>query len=147
MCRQVTYQLKILTTALFSVVMLRKQLTKLQWLSLVILFIGIATVQLQASGPAPSPATTAAPSKVPTNQNALVGLLAVTAACLMSGFAGVYFEKLLKGTPQSIFVRNIQLGFIGCVFGGVTTAVYDGNKVCFLLEHLNYLFSSVLLET
>jgi len=41
----------------------------------------------------------------------------------------VYFEKLLKGTPQSLYVRNIQLGFIGIVFGLVAMFVNDGDKV------------------
>jgi len=122
---QVTYQLKILTTALFSVVMLRKELTKLQWVSLVILFIGIAGVQLQPPGDQSSTSG----SKPATDQNALIGFLAVAAACVMSGFAGVYFEKLLKNTPQSVFLRNVQLGFIGCVFGCVTTAANDWDKV------------------
>ena len=43
---QVTYQLKILTTALFSVLMLRRSLSKLQWLSLLLLFTGVAIVQV-----------------------------------------------------------------------------------------------------
>uniref|UniRef100_A0A3Q2GSK0 Solute carrier family 35 member A3 n=1 Tax=Equus caballus TaxID=9796 RepID=A0A3Q2GSK0_HORSE len=42
---QVTYQLKILTTALFSVSMLSKKLGVYQWLSLVILMTGVAFVQ------------------------------------------------------------------------------------------------------
>ncbi|KAM8919598.1 UDP-galactose translocator-like, partial [Pelodytes ibericus] len=47
---QVTYQLKILTTALFSVLLLRKSLSRLQWGSLVILFVGVAIVQAEQSG-------------------------------------------------------------------------------------------------
>ena len=43
---QVTYQLKILTTALFSVSMLSKKLGVYQWLSLVILMTGVAFVQV-----------------------------------------------------------------------------------------------------
>jgi UDP-sugar transporter A1/2/3 len=35
---------------------------------------------------------------------------AVLVACFSSGFAGVYFEKILKETKQSVWVRNIQLG-------------------------------------
>jgi len=43
----VSYQLKILTTALFSVAVLHKILSRLQWLSLILLFVGVAVVQLQ----------------------------------------------------------------------------------------------------
>lgn len=39
-----------------------------------------------------------------------VGLLAVLTACCSSGFAGVYFEKILKGTKATIWMRNVQLG-------------------------------------
>ena len=44
---QVLYQLKILTTALFSVAMVKNKLSFLQWVSLRILFAGAAIVQLQ----------------------------------------------------------------------------------------------------
>ena len=43
------YQLKILTTAVFSVLMLNKKLMKSQWISLVVLVAGIAMVQLSDS--------------------------------------------------------------------------------------------------
>lgn len=39
-----------------------------------------------------------------------VGVTAVLVACCSSGFAGVYFEKILKESKQSVWVRNIQLG-------------------------------------
>ena len=41
-----TYQLKILTTALFSVLMLKKSLSRVQWGSLVILMVAVALVQV-----------------------------------------------------------------------------------------------------
>jgi UDP-galactose transporter len=42
---QVTYQLKILTTVLFSIILLGKRITSKQWLALVLLTIGVAIVQ------------------------------------------------------------------------------------------------------
>jgi UDP-sugar transporter A1/2/3 len=43
---QVTYQLKILTTALFSVLMLGKKLDSIKWVSLIILMAGVSFVQV-----------------------------------------------------------------------------------------------------
>jgi UDP-galactose transporter len=42
---QVTYQLKILTTVLFSIILLGKRINSRQWLALVLLTIGVAIVQ------------------------------------------------------------------------------------------------------
>ncbi|XP_021776925.2 UDP-N-acetylglucosamine transporter isoform X5 [Papio anubis] len=98
---QVTYQLKILTTALFSVSMLSKKLGVYQWLSLVILMTGVAFVQW--------PSDSQLDSKELSAGSQFVGLMAVLTACFSSGFAGVYFEKILKETKQSVWIRNIQL--------------------------------------
>jgi len=118
---QVTYQLKILTTALFSVIMLGKPLSRLQWVALFILFVGVALVQVQP--------TDSSQSKVPVAQNPMLGLIAVLVQCCLSGFAGVYFEKILKGTSQTIWLRNVQLGVIGSVIGFITMELNDGAKV------------------
>lgn len=48
--------------------------------------------------------------KVLSASSQFIGLMAVLMACVSSGFAGVYFEKILKETKQSVWVRNIQLG-------------------------------------
>ncbi|XP_035278033.1 UDP-N-acetylglucosamine transporter-like isoform X3 [Anguilla rostrata] len=120
---QVTYQLKILTTALFSVSMLGRRLGVYQWLSLLILMAGVALVQWPSDFPAiPQQKELSAGSQ-------LVGVVAVLVACCSSGFAGVYFEKILKETKQSVWVRNIQLGLFGLVFGLMGVFVYDGERV------------------
>jgi len=42
----------------------------------------------------------------------------VLLACFSSGFAGVYLEKVMKkGRIVSIWMRNVQLGLFGAVFG------------------------------
>ncbi|RPB03947.1 nucleotide-sugar transporter [Choiromyces venosus 120613-1] len=99
---QVTYQLKILTTALFSVLMLHRNLTAKKWASLIMLTVGIAIVQLPA-------ATRSMPDN--PEMSRIIGLISVAVACTISGLAGVYFEKVLKGSNTTLWVRNVQLSF------------------------------------
>lgn len=115
-----TYQLKILTTALFSVLILRKQLTSLKWGSLLVLFVGVALVQWQNAS-----------SDTPTSQgqNQYLGLAAVTVSCLSSGFAGVYFEMMLKNSSASIWLRNVQLGMFGSATALAAMLIKDGSQV------------------
>ena len=61
------------------------------------------------------------PSTEP-NRNMLLGLGAVLLACFSSGFAGVYFEKILKDTAPSVWMRNIQLG-VSPEHSGSTTSI------------------------
>jgi len=99
---QVTYQLKILTTAAFHVVMLKKQQTARQVQALLVLMVGVSLVQLSNSEEKATANST---------QNMLVGLTAVLIACVSSGFAGVYFEMVLKTTDTGMWLRNCQLAF------------------------------------
>jgi UDP-sugar transporter A1/2/3 len=73
-----------------------------------------------------------------------IGFGAVLMATLTSGFAGVYFEKILKTGPTSVWMRNIQLGesrfignssharlvaIFGTLFGLVIVFIFDYNAV------------------
>lgn len=64
-----------------------------------------------------------------SNQKYLVGLIAVVISCLSSGFAGVYFEKILKGSSTSVWLRNVQLGMFGTVLGLLGMWWNDGAAV------------------
>ena len=81
---QVGYQVKILTTAFFSMTLLGKSLTLMQWGSLVLLTLGVSLAQLSAQ------------ENKNSNENTTLGFLAVLAAACTSGFSGVWFEKILK---------------------------------------------------
>ena len=73
---QLLYQLKLLTTALFSVIMLRKTLGYHQWASLVILGLGVGLVQLSSGSS--SGMESLSLSSLTANSN-MKGLLAVLA--------------------------------------------------------------------
>ncbi|KIR54000.1 solute carrier family 35 (UDP-sugar transporter), member A1/2/3 [Cryptococcus gattii Ru294] len=134
---QVTYQMKILTTAFFSVLLLRKRLSRTKWASLVLLAVGVGIVQIQSSS---APATShhthvdvshehQLRSEIPVPDEPIMspervmhpvrGFVAVTLACMTSGLAGVYFEFILKSSSGSsapdLWVRNTQLSLFSLV--------------------------------
>lgn len=171
----VTYQLKILTTAVFTVLVLGRKLSIQQWVSLFFLFGGVAIVQYDqkmsndrekaeraAAAMATELATTAMPTiedaftklmdassdvvngttLMPTSlreiirskrevheQNSILGFIAVLVACCLSGFAGIYFEKILKGSDVSIWIRNIQLALPSIFFALLFAFVKDNDKI------------------
>ncbi|GAA5957653.1 hypothetical protein JCM3765_001468 [Sporobolomyces pararoseus] len=104
---QVTYNLKILTTALFSVVLLRRRLSAKKWFALLFLAAGVGVVQLQSTAAAGGSKS----SHGDHDMDKFKGLMAVGAACMTSGLAGVYFEMVLKGSKADLWCRNVQLSF------------------------------------
>jgi UDP-sugar transporter A1/2/3 len=119
---QITYQLKILTTAVFSYLMLGKTFNSNQKTALVMLFVGVALVQL------PDNHTAGKPMQKGGN-NVYTGLMAVLMACCTSAFAGVYFERILKKKAGSLWLRNIQLGLFGIVLGTIGAYSKDGAEI------------------
>jgi UDP-galactose transporter len=104
---QVTYQLKILSTGLLSVMFLGKSLSGTKWLALVILTAGVAVVQVSQTQ-----------SSAKSNVNLPVGLACTLMATVSSGMASVYFEKMLKdGSPMDVWQRNFQLAVYSVVIG------------------------------
>ena len=106
---QITYQLKILTTAMFSVFLLGRHLTAGQWKSLILLVVGVGVIQIESAVPRDSL----------RHQNKLLGILMIFLSTMSSGFAGVYFEKIVKQKTTikvSPWIRNIQLGLFGLLF-------------------------------
>uniref|UniRef100_A0A0N4Z294 UDP-galactose transporter n=1 Tax=Parastrongyloides trichosuri TaxID=131310 RepID=A0A0N4Z294_PARTI len=104
---QVTSQLKIISTAIFMVIFLKKKISIKKWICIVFCFIGIAIVQIGNM-------TESNSSNKNTSENPIIGLISILIICIVAGFAGVYFEKMLKdGSQSSLWVRNIQLYFWG----------------------------------
>lgn len=116
---QVTYQMKILTTAAFSVALLRRRLTPMKWLALTFLALGVGIVQIQtSSGRKPQkeiPVGSASELAPFHHMSPLKGFGAVTAACFTSGLAGVYFEMVLKNSKADLWVRNVQLSLFSLI--------------------------------
>jgi len=96
--------------------MLERHISIRKWFSLVLLFVGVSLVQLNSLTDSKSTPST---QPVNTDQHPILGAIAVFIASLTSGYAGVYFEKILKTTSGSVWVRNIQLGYFGFIFAAI----------------------------
>lgn len=85
------------------------------------LTVGVSIVQISGSGN--TGATDA------EKNNRFVGLVAVLCATCTSGFSGVYFEKILKGSQTSLWLRNVQMGLPSVVIALVVVFVQDSSAV------------------
>lgn len=110
--------MKILTTAAFSVLLLRRKLSSTKWLALLFLALGVGIVQIQNGS---SQAATA----IHHDMNAIKGFMAVVAACFTSGLAGVYFEMVLKNSQGDLWVRNVQLSLFS-LLPALAAIVFSG---------------------
>merc|ERR1712176_732925 len=62
-------------------------------------------------------------------QSQFMGLVAVLCAACTSGFSGVYFEKVLKGSQTSLWLRNVQMGIPSIIIAFVTVWAKDAAAV------------------
>jgi UDP-sugar transporter A1/2/3 len=124
---QAISQLKILTTAIFSVIMLNKTLESKQWFACFLLTVGVTLTQI-SNVPTSTVSSSSSFSVFGFDYNWTglfqnidykvgSGILAIFCACITSGFSSVYFEKILKNSSStSIWVRNIQMSLFSIVF-------------------------------
>lgn len=111
---------KIITTAIFSVILLGKQLHRLQWMALVLLTTGVTISERSSS----HHQTLNSEESVADIRTGVVLMLALIS---LSGFAGVFTEKMLKNSKMnsSLLSKNIMLYFWGSVVNGILLIVND----------------------
>ena len=132
--------------------MLNKKLIKSQWFSLVVLVAGVAMVQLSDSKESSVVSTdtrwnmymleldalfpqlrivlTRKILQSDREQSKLMGFGAALSACVLSGLAGVYFEKILKGSAEvSVWMRNVQLSLLSLPLGFGMAFIKDGADI------------------
>lgn len=106
-------QSKTLFTALFSVALLNRRLSRTQWASQPLLMGGCVLVLMQSmAGSTMSSAGSAA---------VVAGAAACLVSGLLSGFANVFFEKILKkraipGDDAGFWARQLQLSLVTFLF-------------------------------
>lgn len=137
--------------------MLDRRLSNTKWIALAILTIGIALVVLPKNAfhqllGWEQVLTEQEMNKIGNQSNAK-GLVSVLAACVLSGIAGVYFEKIVKtviphkdaikenkmdhflydseqALKIQLWIRNIQLSIFSVILGGVfVVGLQDGTNI------------------
>eukprot|EP00536_Pseudo-nitzschia_multiseries_P011536 jgi/Psemu1/206107/e_gw1.399.11.1 len=98
-------QCKILTTATFSTIMLKRQYSWTKWRALIALMLGVLLFSQPIWGKNSNASATT------NNGNVVLGTAAVLVEITLSGFASIYFEKVIKTDPLQlgIWERNFQL--------------------------------------
>ncbi|GAV63543.1 Nuc_sug_transp domain-containing protein [Cephalotus follicularis] len=104
---QIMGNLKIVTTGILFRLFLKRKLSNLQWMAIILLAVGTTTSQVKGCGEASCDSLFSAPI-----QGYMLGILS---ACL-SALAGVYTEFLMKKNSDSLYWQNVQLYTCGAVF-------------------------------
>ncbi|CAA3013995.1 CMP-sialic acid transporter 1 [Olea europaea subsp. europaea] len=104
---QIMGNLKIVTTGILFRLFLKRKLSNLQWMAIVLLAVGTTTSQVKGCGESSCDSLFSSPI-----QGYMLGILS---ACL-SALAGVYTEFLMKKNNDSLYWQNVQLYTFGAIF-------------------------------
>ena len=122
---QILSSLKTVFTGLLFRAMLKRRLSDLQMLAIVLLSCGTATSQIGTASNDCSSAAGAAPT------SSAVGVAAAVLTCLLSALGGVYSERLMKHDAKmhSIHLQNMLLYTWGVAFNLLALVGSDGYRV------------------
>eukprot|EP00898_Chlorokybus_atmophyticus_P003500 jgi/Chlat1/4150/Chrsp27S00313 len=109
---QILGNLKIVTTGILFRLILKRRLSRVQWMALLLLTIGATTSQISSS---PGRAL-AAPWE---------GYVLGLASAWLSALAGVYTEYLMKRNDDTLYWQNMQLYGFGVVFNALRLCYDD----------------------
>lgn len=155
---QVTSQLKILTTAMFMKLLMRNRFSHRQKFALVFLCLGEMFVHLDSSSDPVSrtseelgdqdsfktsrhlfgvltrnmvESSEYEPAQTAPQFSSFTGIVAVGASCLGSGFAGVYFELVLRNAPPlcTFWLRNLQMYICGVIASAAALLLSQGTSI------------------
>lgn len=116
---QILKNLNIISTGVLYRLILKKNLSAIQWAAFILLCVGCTTAQLDTSSESDH-----------ALQTPLQGWLMAIVMALLSGFAGVYTEAIIKKRPsRNINVQNFWLYIFGMIFNLGAVFVQDFDDV------------------
>ncbi|KAJ8557515.1 hypothetical protein K7X08_003140 [Anisodus acutangulus] len=114
---QILKNLNIISTGILYQIILKRKLTEIQWAAFILLCAGCTTAQLN-------------PSSDHVLQAPLQGWVMAIVMALLSGFAGVYTEAIIKKRPsRNINVQNFWLYVFGMIFNAFAIMTQDFDTV------------------
>lgn len=107
---QITNNLELLTTALFSVALLRRRLTRRKWAALFLLAAGVGVLH------SPSfEALTELEMAYGQSGTRVRGLVAIALSCCASALAGAILEPVFTASKVDLVVQNCRIAVFGLV--------------------------------
>jgi len=64
-----------------------------------------------------------------SNQNVLLGLISIFTAATTSGFAGIYFERVMKSGKHTMWMRNLESAAFSIIFGLIAVYFKDYEQI------------------
>ncbi|KAL2500210.1 CMP-sialic acid transporter 4 [Abeliophyllum distichum] len=114
---QILKNFNIISTGVLYRIILKKQLSEIQWAAFILLCAGCTTAQLNSNSDQVL--------KTPVE-----GWLMAIVMAVLSGFAGVYTEAIIKKRPsRNINVQNFWLYVFGMAFNAIAIVVQDFDAV------------------
>eukprot|EP00249_Psilotum_nudum_P017443 c26325_g2_i1 orf=128-1174(+) len=114
---QILKNLNIISTGILYRIFLQRRLTQIQWAAYVLLALGCTTAQLNSSSDH-------------ILQTPLQGWFIAILMALLSGFAGVYTEVIIKKRPsRNINVQNFWLYIFGIIFNIGAIFFHDFDEI------------------
>lgn len=130
---QILKNFNIISTGVLYRIILKRRLSEIQWAAFVLLCAGCTTAQLNSNSDQ-------------VLQTPVQGWVMAIVMALLSGFAGVYTEAIIKKRPQrNINVQNFWLYVFGMAFNLVAILVQDFDAVINKGFFHGYSFITVLM--
>ncbi|XP_020982331.1 CMP-sialic acid transporter 4-like [Arachis duranensis] len=121
---QILKNLNIISTGVLYRIILKKRLSEIQWAAFILLTAGCTTAQLNSNA---SEEVGSSAHSLESSQDYSIDLGVMA---LLSGFAGVYTEAIIKKRPsRNINVQNFWLYIFGMGFNAIAILVQDFDAV------------------